>query len=391
MKSKLLQFAIAAIILLFFFSLSAFNGRTFLEDPYASKYVLAQQDTIPKLKDRFGNFLTDKPDNPFDLKDPKIIEQEVEYDPETGNYLIYERIGNDYFRSPTYMTFEEYLAYRQEKEEKEYFKQLSGVGGKDGISALDPVAKFDVDKSLIDRLFGGNTVEINPQGGIDLTFGYNWSRTLNPISPRGGRGFGSPNFDMDINMSVNGKIGEKLNLNTQYNTNATFNFDNQIKLAFDSDQFNEDDIIKKIEAGNVSLPLRGTLIQGAESLFGLKTEWQFGPLTITGIAAQQNSERENVLLEGGATLQEFEVKADEYDENRHFFISHYNRSNFEPALDSLPIIQSLFNLETIEVWVTNDRNEVDDVRDIIALADLGEPVELVNPENVERFPRPDFP
>ena len=391
MKSKLLPLALATATLLSVLSLSAFNSRTALDDPYATQYVVSQQDTVPKLKERFGDFLTDETENPFDLKDPKIVDQKVEYDPETGNYIIYERIGDDYFRSPTYMTFDEYLTYRKQKEEQEYFKQLSGVSaGKEGVSALDPIAKFDIEKSLIDRLFGGNTVEISPQGGIDLTFGYNWSRFLNPTSPLGGRGRGNVDFDMDINMSVNGKIGEKLNLNTQYNTNATFNFDNQIKLAFDSDQFNEDDIIKKIEAGNVSFPLRGQLIQGAENLFGLKTELQFGHLRITGIAAQQNSERENLLIEGGASLQEFEVPADQYDENRHFFISHYNRSNFEPALDSLPIVQSLFNLENIEVWVTNDRNEVNDVRDIIALADLGEPKELVNPENVERFPNPIF-
>ncbi len=389
MKNKHLQLALVLTALLFSFSLFAFNKHISLEDPYADIYTTVQQDTIPELKERFGDFLNDQPANPFDLQDPKIIEKEVEYDPETGNYIIYERIGNDYFRAPTYMTFEEYMEYRKKKEEQEYFQQLSGISrGKDGLSAIDPIAKFDVEKTIIDRLFGGNTVEIRPQGGVDLTFGFNYSRTDNPLLLQRQSRIFSPNFDMDIQMNVTGKIGEKLNLNTNYNTNATFNFDNQIKLAYDSDLFNEDDIVKKIEAGNVTLPLRGQLIQGAESLFGLKTELQFGHLRLTAIAAQQNSERENILLEGGAALQEFEVRADEYDENRHFFLSHYNRAVFESSLDSLPIIQSLFNLENIEVWVTNDRNEVDDVRDIIALADLGEPVELVNPENVERFPDP---
>ncbi|MCB0555968.1 MAG: cell surface protein SprA, partial [Phaeodactylibacter sp.] len=195
-------------------------------------------------------------------------------------------------------------------------------------------------------------------------------------------------FDMNINMNVTGKIGEKLTLTTNYNTNATFNFDNQIKLDYNNDNFEggEDNILQKIEAGNVSLPLRGNLIQGAQSLFGLKTELKFGHLRLTAIASQQKSQQENIQVEGGAQVQKFEVRADEYDENRHFFLSFYNRDNFERALVNLPQINTLFKLKKLEVWITNDRNEVTDVRDIVAMADMGEPLELVSPDKIEVNP-----
>ncbi len=383
MSRVILPFSL--VIGLFAYALTAWGGNANLSDPYELGYVTTQ-DTLPPLKDRYNDFINNAK-NPFDLKDPKVIDQNVEYDPVTGRYIITEKIGDDYFRPPTYMTFEEYMKWRQKQDEDQYFKQLSGVSTGSGVSALDPIAKFDVKSSLLDRLFGGTTVDIRPQGNIDLTFGFDYQNVENPILPirqqRQGPLF---DFDMNIQMNVTGKIGEKLNLTTRYNTNATFNFDNQIKLDYNSDLFSEDEILKKIEAGNVSLPLRGTLIQGAQSLFGLKTEMQFGHLRLTSVISQQNSQRENLQIQNGSQVQEFEVRADEYDENRHFFFSHYNRATFEEGLSNLPQIKTLFKIENIEVWLTNNRNEVDNVRDIIAFADLGEPNNLVAPDRIQPSP-----
>ena len=368
------------------------DGYPGLNSPYSNEYIQAlASDTIPDVKERFGNFLQNKNNNPFDLKDPSIIEKNVEYDPETGQYIITEQVGNEFFRPPTYLTFDEYLELNTKQQEREYFNQLAGVSNNDNdLSALDPIAQFDVSDSMLDRLFGGNTIDIKPQGGIDLTFGVDYSSTENPVLIQRQSRQTVFDFDMDINMNVTGKIGEKLNLNTQYNTNATFDFDNQIKLDYNSELFDDDAIIKNIEAGNVSLPLRGSLIQGSQSLFGLKTELQFGHLRLTAIASQQNSQRENIQVEGGSQIQEFEVRADDYDENRHFFLSHYNREEFEPNLSRLPRIQGLFKLENIEVWITNDRNDVENVRDIVALSDLGEPERLVSPDRIEAFDPPRF-
>lgn len=368
---------------------SIFGNNSNLEDPYQPDNILSVSDTIPDIEPRFGDFVNDPPENPFDLEDPNDVDQTIEYDPTTGNYIINERIGDDYFRPPSYMTFDEYMEYRQKKEESNYFKQLAGVSvDGEAVTSVDPIAQFDVKSSLLDRLFGGSTVDIRPQGSIDLRFGVDFQTVENPILTERQRTQGGFDFDMNIAMNVTGKIGEKLNLTTNYNTNATFDFDNTIKLDYNSDLFSEDEIIKNIEAGNVSLPLQGTLIQGAQSLFGLKTELQFGHLRLTAVASQQQSEQENIQVQGGSQLQEFEVKADEYDENRHFFLSHYNRETFEAALQNLPQIKNLFRIENLEVWITNDRNEVDNVRDIVALADLGEPSRLVNPEAIPPFQDP---
>ena len=251
-------------------ALNATESGALMDDPYAIPFVIAA-DTIPDIEERYGDFVTEGADNPFDLEDPSIIEKNIDYDPASGNYIITEQIGDLDFRPPTFLTFDEYFDLRQKQEERAYFNRLAGIASGEGSSSLDPLAKIDVENNLLDRLFGGTTVDIRPQGNIDLTFGVDFSRVDNPILTERQRLQGGFDFDMNINMNVTGKIGEKLNLTTNYNTNATFNFDNQIKLDYNSDNFDEDAIIKKIEAGNVSLPLRGNLIQGAQSLFGLKS------------------------------------------------------------------------------------------------------------------------
>ena len=377
MKKVNLLLSFLFVLGFFSASLANFGGGSNLDDPFAPE-ILINNDTIP-FNERYDDFINNPNSNPFDLADPSIIEQNVEYDPATGMYIISEKIGDDYFRMPSYMTFNEYMDWRAKKEEKEYFRQLSGLSSNTGINGkVDPLSKMDLDKDLINRLFGGTEVDIQPQGNIDLTFGVDFQNIENPILTKRQQKQGGFDFDMNIQLNVQGSIGEKLKLSTNYNTQATFDFDNQLKLEYDADAFSEDEIIKKIEAGNVSLPLRSSLIQGAQSLFGLKTELQFGHLRITAIASQQKSKREAIEIKGGAQVQEFEVTGEQYDENRHFFLSHYHRDHFEEALQNMPTINSLSRITKIEVWVTNDRNETEGIRDIVALADLGEYDRITN-------------
>jgi cell surface protein SprA len=351
-------------------------------------------DTLPPIEERFGDFLNTENANPVDLKDPKAIEQQVEYDPETNMYIVTEKIGDDYYRAPTYMTFNEYLEWREKKQQEEYFDRLQGVtsaGDRSRSGVADPIAKFDIKTSLIDRLFGGTEVDIRPQGNINLTFGFEYQKIQNPILTLRQQRTGNFDFDMDINMSASGKIGEKLNLNFNYNTQATFDFDNQMKLHYDTKNFSEDEIIQNIEAGNVSMPLRSNLIKGAQNLFGLKTEMKFGHLRTTFLVAQQRSRQQSLTLQGGSQVQMFEKPIDEYDENRHFFVSHWNRGEFDTVMQTLPVPLSLFNITRMEVWITNDRLQTENVRDVVPLMDLAEPNPFLQGPALPDDPlRPDY-
>jgi cell surface protein SprA len=385
-------------------------------------------DTLPLPQERFGDFMNDPNTNTFDLRDPSIIEQVVEFDIETGYYVIYEKMGDEYFRTPTYMTFTEYMDWRAKRSQNNYFRELAGIGTNEKSNAdrvdpmsqinpdinnpdsrvkkmlekslngkLDPISNVDIGSKLVDRLFGasedGETkISIKPQGNLDLTFGGDYFQTANPNIPPRARRTGGFFFQPEFQLNVTGSIGEKLKLNTNYNTQGAFQFDQIFKLDFNSAEFSEDDILKSIEMGNVSMPLRSQLIQGAQSLFGAKAKLQFGNLSLTLLASNQNSQREEIQIQGGSQIQEFRLAADQYEENRHFFISHYNRDNFESTLTNLPQVMTLFSAQNIEVWVTNMSNEFTNTRVILALSDLGEYTRLNGP-NTEITPfitHPDY-
>ena len=330
-------------------------------------------DSLPPISERFGDFVRDRSNNPFDLKDPKAIDKKVTYDPRSGLYVLTETINGSNYRPPVYMTLEEYLEWRAKEEDQNYFQDLYLMDRQQaGEDPIEPY-KERIKNSLVDRLFCGSNFDVRPQGNIDLTFGADFQRIANPILTERQQRQGGFDFDMNMQLNVVGKIGEKLQLSFNYNTQATFDFDRQIKVQYLTDTpCSEDDIVRKIDAGNVSFPLRTSLIQGRQNLFGFMTELQFGRLTVSMVASQSQTQRKEISIQGGAQQQTFEVTADNYDENRHFFLSHYNRNTYEGNMQNLPQINSLFNITKMEVWVTNDRNVTEGVRDIVAYADLGE-------------------
>lgn len=319
------------------------------------------------LKDREGDFVSDKQKDPFYLKDPPAIEENVEYDPNTGMYVVTEKVGGKDVRPPMYMTYEDYLKYTEKQEREKYWKERASAINL--VEEKNLVPPIQVKKQFFDRLFGGSKIEIRPQGNVEMTLGTNFQNTANPNIPLRNRRTGGFDFDMNINLNVIGKIGDKMQLGIRYNTQSGFQFDNQVKIGYTGDQ---DDIIKVIEAGNVSLPLNTRLITGSQALFGVKTQLQFGRLTWTSIISQQQSKKETMVIENGAQRQNFEIRSDQYDENRHFFLSQYFHDQFDQALSGLPNIRSVVNITRMEVWITNRTNVTQNVRDVLALMDLGE-------------------
>jgi cell surface protein SprA len=305
--------------------------------------------------------------NAFDLSDPSSLQQNVTYDPVTGQYTVIQQIGDVPYRDPSYYSFDEFLQREAEKSLQDYWQERAQ--GNSLLSGGGAVPKLYVGNEFFCRLFGGCNVDIRPSGNIDLTFGAFFQNIENPILTERQRRQGGFNFDMNINMSVLGKIGEKLKLTTNFNTEATFDFENQVKLEYKGF---EDDIFQSIEAGNVSLPLTTSLIPGTQSLFGFKTKMQFGRLSVTSIMSQQRSQTQSLQIQGGAQRRQFEIFANQYDAFRHYFLGHYFRDNYEPWLSTLPFINSPVYINRIEVWVTNTTGATVNTRDIVGFADMGE-------------------
>ncbi len=301
------------------------------------------------------------------MNNPSNVKSGFEYDPETGTYNYYEKIGDTYFKYPTYMDFDEYIDYDSEKSLQDYWKQKSAAEDINQTKGFRP--ELTVKGEAFDRIFGGNKIDIRPQGSAQLSFGINRSTRDNPALPSNQRSTTTFDFNQQIQLNVIGNIGEKLKVSMSYNTEATFDFENQMKIEYTG---YEDEIIQKIEAGNVSLPLRGQLITGSQTLFGIKTELKFGRMTVTSVLSQERGERKEINIQGGAQVQKFEKEGSDYEENKHFFLSHFFRDNYEQSLSTPPIITSRANITKVEIWVSNINQSTQNTKNIIGFADLGE-------------------
>jgi len=309
----------------------------------------------------------------LNVPNPTSITSKYTYDPFSDRYIYTESIGDFNIDYPIILTPKEYEKLVLQEHMQSYYKTkldaLEGKkeGSKEAQKNLLP--EFYVNSNFFESIFGGNTIEVIPQGYVSMDIGFLYSKQDNPVlSPENKSSF-TFDFDQQISLSLLGKVGKRLQITANYDTESVFDFQNQIKLEYTP---TEDDIIRKIEVGNVSMPLNSSLITGAQSLFGVKTELQFGKTTVTAVYSEQKSERKSVTAQGGGTLEEFKLFALDYDESRHFFLSQYFRNKYDTALKDYPFVNSNIQITRLEVWVTNRNNTVNNVRNIVALQDLGE-------------------
>lgn len=336
----------------------------FRDNPYVPSY---------RLRDRYGdpysNYTTE---SPFFIKDPKGLSMDVELD--TGfNYTIRERLGSFDYRPPSTLSFSEFNQYHNRNMKKDYWRSKTrALDGESAVSSRNLIPKIYV-SPVLDRIFGGSYVELIPRGSVTLDFGAQFQRIENPSIPLRQQRNGGFEFDQQIDLNVTGRVGEKLAVTTNFNNNNSFDFQNNFKIEYTG--FKED-ILKKLEIGNVSLPLNNSLITGAQNLFGLKAQMQFGKLFVTSIATTQRGKQSSIEIQGSTngTSQgrPFEIVGSNYDENRHFFLSHFFRDNFENWLSTLPQITSGVNVTRVEVYLLNRQNDTQTLRNIVGLMDMGE-------------------
>ena len=309
------------------------------------------------------------PVSSLDLDDPANVTTTVEYQPETGTYIIHTRIGETDITTPYMLTQEEYNQYAERQIMHRYWQQKIGEVEHNNEKKFDITdMKFNIGPA--DKVFGPGGVQLKMQGSAELLFGFKHQYIANPSLTVRARNNNIFDFDEKIQASIQGKVGQKLNFNLSYNTEASFSFDQQnLKLNYKGE---EDDIIQSIEAGNVTMDLPSSLIRGSKALFGIKTNLKFGRLKIQALISQQNSEAQTVSSQGGAQMTKFDISGDTYDENRHFFLSHFFRDHYEEAMATVPYISSGAQINKIEVWVTNKRGNYDQARNIVAFTDIGE-------------------
>lgn len=323
----------------------------------------------------------DKKKNPLDLQDPENIKKEVVFDTASGTYIEKQTIGGDDYRLPASKSMEEYLEERRKQENQSYFRQRSKA--QNFVKGNSIIPKLNLGPKSLDRFFGSGLVDLRPQGSAELIFGWNFNVVRNPAFTIRQQRNGQFDFRQKIQFNLTGSIGDRFKTTWRYDTEATFDFDNQINLNW---QGKEDDIIKNVQLGNVSLPLNSTLIQGGQSLFGALVQMQFGRLMVTTIFTQQRGQTTETEVTGGAQVTQFDIQADNYDVNRHYFLSQYFADHYDEWCSTSPFISSPVYITNVQVWVTNRTGIFDNTRDVLAFMDMGERNPYNNSWNIPSGP-----
>ena len=313
----------------------------------------------------------------LDLRMPENVKQQVEYNDSLNLYVIGSKMGDSYLNAPIVMTPEEYMRWSERKARQQFFRVKDAENAKSQGKDKFDFSDMHFDLGPAEKIFGPGGVRVKTQGTAELKIGATLKDIDNPSLPIRNRKTTSFDFDEKVNLSVNGKVGDKVNMNLNYNTDATFDFDTKnLKLKYDG---KEDEIIKLVEAGNVSFPSNNSLVHGASALFGVRTDLQFGKLKLQTVISQKKSTSKSVSSKGGTQTTPFEIDVADYEENRHFFLSHFFRLIYDKAMSTLPNLTTGVKINRVEVWITNKSGTTSNSRNIVAFGELGENTYLTNP------------
>lgn len=342
----------------------------------------AAKDTIPArypVAKTSPDNINDLQHHALDLKSPENIVTDTTYNEKENTYLIRTMLGeSSILGTPLLLGNDEYSKWHEKKQMQSFFRKKTNEEWENSKKK----DKFDFtdmhfDLGPAEKIFGPGGVRIKTQGNAEMKIGYSLQSIDNPSLPSRSRNTNSFDFDEKINLNMRGSVGDKMNMDFNYNTEATFSYDaKKINLKYEG---KEDEIIKLLEAGNVSFPTNSSLIKGASSLFGIRADFQFGKLSLQTVVSQKTSSTNVVNSKGGTQLTTYELEITNYDENKHFFLAHYFRDNYDRSMSQLPTVLSGVTINRIEVWITNKTSDYNNPRNIVAFTDIAESNHISNP------------
>ncbi len=260
------------------------------------------------------------------------------------------------------LPIEEYLALRLSAEERKKWEAL-GYGyelknSKIGLSELiKSFTDFEIPLPSVGVLsiFGTPKISLKIGGSVQIHGAWRSETTEGITTSRLGNTRNEPDFKQQVQINVNGTIGDKLNIVADWNTERTFEYENQLKIKYTG---YEDEIIQSIEAGNVSLQT-SPLVGGSEALFGIKAQFKMGPFSLTTIASQKKGETKEVSVSGGSSEVTFSKRAYEYSTNHYFVDTVYASPSSNVFFDyygnAIPQIRSDLLVVDYQVWKSTNQ------------------------------------
>ncbi|MEW6511397.1 MAG: cell surface protein SprA [Bacteroidota bacterium] len=286
-----------------------------------------------------------------------------------------ETVGGVDVKIPVQLSFDDYIALRRANDLRrmiaEEARRPKALVARDDLGdILSNITKISipVPPNPLFSIFGKPEIVMNISGAVDIKAGFRNTKSDQTTISRLDQSRNEPDFSQEVQVNVNGTIGDKLNIMADWNTRRTFEYENQLKIKYTG---YDDEIVQSVEAGNVSLQTPSSFIGSSQALFGVKAKFQTGPLTLTTIATQKKGQIKEVAVSGGAQERTFEMRAFEYATN-HFFVDTSYIKYYEQYYQNEPaLVNSATQIVEEEVWVLRqggipDPNE----RQAIAYIDL---------------------
>ncbi|MTI88702.1 MAG: cell surface protein SprA [Balneolaceae bacterium] len=283
-------------------------------------------------------------------------------------------IGGRPVTIPYIMSFEEYVAFKQNENKRTNTYRLIEEGKKEAEERRGLLDfKINVpggENSAFTSIFGKPEVNLRVNGSANMNVGATIQNIADDQLPKDQQRRVDPTFKQNLQLNIQGTIGDKLTISTDWNTERTFDFDNRLRIVYEG---YEDEIIKQIEMGNVSMETGNSLITGGASLFGIKSIAELGPLKLTSVLSQQKGESKSTTITGGSEETTISIHPTDYEDNRHFFIDFYNRQQFEANVSNPQVLGQAYQIQDLKVWVSEPQvgTTAEDAFKAAAFTDLG--------------------
>ncbi len=296
--------------------------------------------------------LFEKDKSPIIMTSSSRVDYKIEFD-SSNNVIIRESILGEEIKYPLKVPLDKYIEVRsKENLQNQFYKIIAETYKIEVEDELQKIFKSITEITIplpfvSETIFGPPTISLRINGQIDITASYEKNTTEGfNIATSLGQDQSNINFKQDVSVTTKGTVGDKLTIDADWNSQRTFEFENQLKLKYKG---YPDEVIQSIEAGNVSLDTRSNLIGSSQALFGVKAQFKLGPLTLTTLASQKKSEKREVNVTGGSQETSFNIPIYDYASN-NFLVDVAYQSVFQTYFDQ-GLTNPTFEIKDIEVWV----------------------------------------
>ncbi len=253
---------------------------------------------------------------------PRSLQHQATID-SSGKYVeIRETINGKDVKIPLQVPLDEYVKLEEEYLNRQSMEDLAHQYTMVQENALGSFMQGVTNISIpiptnpVLSIFGPPRINLRISGAVDIQGAWQNQKTNAQTLSQLGNVTNQPDFKQDVQINVNGTVGDKLTIGANWDTQNQFDYENQLQIKYKG---YDDEIVKSVEAGNVSMSTPSQFIGSSQALFGIKAQMQFGPLTLTTLASQQKAQSKTLSVSGGSQSQTFTLHAYQYATN-HFFI-----------------------------------------------------------------------